>query len=251
MKTPIKQLACLRRAPLLEGLGDVFCQQIGDAARSRDYKKRLGRIDNEELSTRLHFVMNGEMHLLRISPDGQECLIERYLPGDFFCLSSLLSGRRCNSFVVSATSSQVLFWSQEWFRRLLQGDARFYGNLLKQMARQVEQERSLRTLARCAGSDSKLVAYLLHKLDNAHCCMQHKSLVVDLRPIGLTAQELGMARETLSRSLQRLVRVDGISYQRGQVHIADPGLLEQMLEESACCRHDIEEEACRLETSRC
>ncbi len=230
-----RPISCLRRAPLLEGLGDDFCQQIGGAARSRDYKKRLGRIDTEELSARLHFVMNGEMHLLRIAPDGQECLIERYLPGDFFCLSSLLSGRRCNSFVISATNSQVLFWSQEWFRRLLQSDARFYGNLLKQMARQVEQERSLRTLSRCSGSDSKLIAYLLHKLDNARCCMQHKSLMVDMRPIGLTAQELGMARETLSRSLQRLVRMEGISYQRGQVHIADPGLLAQLLEESACC----------------
>jgi CRP-like cAMP-binding protein len=235
MKTNIKHLACLRRAPLLEGLGDVFCQQIGDAARSRDYKKRLGRIDTDELSTRLHFVMSGEMHLLRISPDGQECLIQRYVTGDFFCLSSLLSGRCCNSFVVSVVSSHILFWSQEWFRRLLQSDARFYGNLLKQMAQQVEQERSLRTLSRCAGSDSKLVAYLLHKLDNAHCCIQHKSLVVDLRPIGLTAQELGMARETLSRSLQRLVQMDGISYQRGQVHISDPALLEQLLEESTCC----------------
>lgn len=234
MKTPIKHLTCLRRAPLLEGLGDDFCQQIGNEARSRDYKKRLGRIDTEELSNRLHFVMNGEMHLLRISPDGQECLIERYLPGDFFCLSSLLSGRCCSSFVVSAASSQVLFWSQAWFRRLLQSDARFYGNLLKQMARQVERERSLRTLSRCAGSDSKLVAYLLHKLDNARCCLQHKSLMVDLRPISLTAQELGIARETLSRSLQRLVRMNGIRYERGQVHITNPGFLEQMLEGADC-----------------
>jgi len=235
MNTNVKQLACLRRAPLLEGLGDSFCAQIGDSARCRDYKKRLGRIDTEELSARLHFVMSGEMHMMRVSPDGQECLIQRFVPGDFFCLSSLLSGHCCNSFVVSAASSQVLFWSQEWFRHLLQSDSRFYGNLLKQMARQIEQERSLRTLSRCTGTDSKLVAYLLHKLDHAHCCIQHKTLVVDLRPIGLTAQELGVARETLSRSLQRLVRVDGVSYQRGQVHIADSRLLERLLEESACC----------------
>ena len=241
MKTPFKHLACLRRAPLLEGLGDDFCQQIGDAARSRDYKKRLGQIDTEELSVRLHFVMSGEMHMMRVSPDGQECLIQRFVPGDFFCLSSLLSGHCCNSFVVSAVGSQVLFWSQEWFRHLLQSDSRFYGNLLKQMAQQIEQERSLRTLSRCAGTDSKLVAYLLHKLDHAHCSIQHKTLVVDLRPIGLTAQELGVARETLSRSLQRLVRVDGISYQRGQVHIANSRLLELLLEESACCHHGLEE----------
>jgi CRP-like cAMP-binding protein len=241
MKTSPRHLACLRRALLLEGLDDDFCAQIATGARSREYKKRLGRIDTAELSQRLHFVMSGEMHLMRISPDGQECLIQRYVSGDFFCLSSLLSGHRCNSYVVSAASSQVLFWSQEWFRDLLQSDARFYGNLLKQMARQVEQERSLRTLSRCAGTDSKLTAYLLHKLDSAHCCIQHKTLVVDLRPIGLTAQELGVARETLSRSLQRLVQVKGIRYQQGQVYIADPGLLEQLLEESACCHHGLAE----------
>ena len=235
MKTSVRHLACLRRAPLLEGLDDDFCTQIATGARSRDYKKRLGRIDTDELSTRLHFVMNGEMHLLRISPDGQECLIQRYVAGDFFCLSALLSGRCCNSFVVSAGSSRILFWSQEWFRRLLQSDACFYGNLLKQMARQVEQERSLRTLSRCAGTDSKLVAYLLHRLDHAHCCLQEKTLVVDLRPIGLTAQELGVARETLSRSLQRLEGVEGVRYQRGQVYVSDPYILEQLLEEPDGC----------------
>ncbi len=237
MKTCVNQLTCLRRAPLLEGLDDDFCGQIGDGARSRDYKKRLGRIDTEELSTRLHFVMNGEMHLLRTSPDGQECLIERYLPGDFFCLSSLLSGRCCNSFVISAASSQVLFWSQEWFRRLLQSDARFYGNLLKQMAQQVEQERHLRTLQRCAHMDSKLLAYLLHKVDSAHCCLRQKTLVIDLRPVSLTAQELGIARETLSRSLQRLGQVAGISYRRGQVHLDDVQVLEQLLEKAECGCH--------------
>ncbi|MBD1401205.1 helix-turn-helix domain-containing protein [Pelovirga terrestris] len=57
--------------------------------------------------------------------------------------------------------------------------------------------------------------------------LQHAGKIV-LRPIGLTAQALGMARETLSRSLQRLVWMDGISYQRGQVHITDPGWLEQL-----------------------
>lgn len=240
MKMNIKPISCLRNAPLLKGLDDHIFEQVAEGARAREYKRRLGLIDNDELGQRLHFVLSGEMHMLRVAPDGQECLIQRFSAGEFFCLASLFSGRRCSNHVVSATTSQVLFWSQEWFRQLLQADASFYRNLLEQMARQVEQERSLRTLSRCSRMESRLAAYLLHKLDSAHCCMKNKTLVVDLRPIGLTAQELGIARETLSRSLQRLVHVEGISYQRGQVHISDPRLLEQLLEEAdcSCCDRD-------------
>lgn len=231
----VKKLICLHQAPLFAGLDDVACEQIAAASKSREYKKRLGRIDADELCQRLHFVVSGEMQLVRLSPDGQECLIQRFKPGEFFCLASLLSGHCCCSHVVSAATSEVLFWPQEWFRRLMQTDGCFHQNVLKQMAQQVEQERSLRTLTRCSRMDSKLAAYLLHKLNHAHCCVQQKTLVVDLRPIGMTAQELGVARETLSRSLQRLVAIDGISYRRGQVHINSPELLERLLEQSVCC----------------
>lgn len=227
----------LSKAPLFAGVDEAVLAEITAGARSRDFKRRTGRIDADELCRRLHFVVSGEVHLLQSTPDGQECLIQRFTAGDFFCLTTLLSGRCCNAYAVCASASRLLLWTQEQFRQLLNQDVNLYHNLLEQMAGQIIQERNLRTLNRCTHMDSKLLAFLLHQVNSAHCCLQQKTVVIDLRPINLTAQELGIARETLSRSLQRLAQIDGISYERGQVHLADPRLLEQLLADTDCNCH--------------
>lgn len=233
----LKTNRLLRESPLLDGLDEDLLNQITTSGRVREYRGRLGRIDADELCQRLHFVVSGEMHMISMTPDGQECLIQRFAPGEFFCLTSVFTGICCNSQIVSAGTSRILSWPQEQFRQLLLHNPDFYRNLLKQMAKQVEQERNLRTLSRCSRADLKLVAYLLYKLNFGRCKAHQKELTVDLRPISLTAQELGIARETLSRCLQKLVCKEGISYQKGQVTVTDIKLLEQVLAEEECGCH--------------
>ena len=229
-----KTLDMLGQAPLMKDLAPQLVGEIAAAGRSRVLKGRFGRIDREELSRRLFFVLSGEMRMLRTAPDGQECLIQRFLPGEFFCLSSILSGHPCHSVMVSAGTSELLHWNHEFFRSHMQGDQHFYGNLLHQMAYQIEQEREMRTLSRCCKADIKVAAYLLHKARSGIGGTPYKNAVIDLKPISLTAQELGIARETLSRCLQRLVRQNGITYQRGQVRISDLASLEAVIEDADC-----------------
>ncbi len=48
---------------------------------------------------------------------------------------------------------------------------------------------------------------------------------IDLRPIRMTAQEVGIARETLSRAIAGLCKCGLIDYCRGKVLVLDrPGL---------------------------
>jgi DNA-binding Lrp family transcriptional regulator len=57
---------------------------------------------------------------------------------------------------------------------------------------------------------------------------------IDVRPLSLTAQELGIARETLSRSLKRLVERHAIHYEGGQIQVINMEALEAVLEETEC-----------------
>ena len=218
----------------MTALEPEFVERIAVAARIRTLKRRFGRIDQEELSRRLFFVLSGEMHMLRIAPDGQECLLQRFLPGEFFCLSSLLSGCPCQSQMTSAGTTTLLHWTHDLFRELMQDNPHFHSNILQQMACQIEQEREMRTLSHCCRADIKVAAYLLHKARTRNCAKNCCCSVIDLKPISLTARELGIARETLSRCLQRLVRQNSITYQRGLVQIADTSSLEAMIESSDC-----------------
>ena len=135
--------------------------------------------------------------------------------------------------MVNAGTTELMFWSHDVFRQFMAENSDFYGNILNQMASQVEQEREMRTLSRCCKADVKVAAYLLYRIKRGHC-LQEFSCSVDLRPISLTAQELGIARETLSRSLQRLVARNSITYRRGTVQVSDLSCLEAVLEEAEC-----------------
>ena len=169
----------------------------------------------------------------RVAPDGQEHLMQRFGVGEFFCLASVVSSLSCSSQMVNAGTTELMYWNHDGFRQFMAGNANFYGNILKQMASQVEQEQEMRTLSRCCKADVKVAAYLLHKIKQGHC-LRKFVCSVDLRPISLTAQELGIARETLSRSFQRLVKREGIAYQRGTVQVTSIACLEAVLEEAEC-----------------
>lgn len=230
-----KIMKILRQSPLLQDVDDALIEQVAQSGRESTLKGRHGRICKEDLSRRLYFIVSGEMRMLRMSPDGQEHLLQRFKAGEFFCLSSVASGNCCNNMMVNAGSVELVCWSHEFFRSLMQQNPDFHSNVLKQLAWQLEQEREMRTLSRCCKADVRVAAYLLHKAKHGHCrCMCHCVNTVDVRPLSLTAQELGIARETLSRSLKRLVKHCAISYERGQVQVTDLATLETFLEESEC-----------------
>ncbi|MCK4501467.1 MAG: Crp/Fnr family transcriptional regulator [Desulfuromonadales bacterium] len=226
-------LGMLSAAPLLDGVGNDLIEQVASAGRIRLLKGQFGRIGMEEMSKRLFFVLSGEMRMLRVAPDGQEHLIQRFGVGEFFCLAAVASNHSCNSQMVNAGRTELMYWDHAVFRQFMEDNQNFYSNILKQMASQIEQEREMRTLSRCCKADVKVAAYLLHKIKQGHC-LRKFICSVDLRPISLTAQELGIARETLSRSLQRLVKWEGITYQRGTVQVTDIACLEAVLEEEEC-----------------
>jgi CRP-like cAMP-binding protein len=229
----LKTNKMLRQSPLFDGLEDELVEQIFQSGRPMTLKGRHGRICKKDLSRRLYFIVSGEMRMLRMSPDGQEHLLQRFRAGEFFCLSSVTSGRSCNSLMANAGTVELLFWGHETFLGLMKDDAAFHLNVMKQLAWQLEQERDMRALSRCCKADVRVAAYLLNRAKSGSCAC-HCLRAIDIRPVSLTAQELGLARETLSRSLQRLVKRQAISYQRGQIQVLNSAELDAVLEETDC-----------------
>ncbi len=228
-----KIMKMLRQSPLLKDLEEDLIARIAQSGRQLIMKGRYSRIDQTDLSRRLYFIVSGEMRMLRMAPDGQEHLLQRFKTGEFFCLSALSSGHGCNNMMVSAGRVDLICWGHDTFRSFLQNHQGFHHNVLSQMAWQIEQEREMRALSRCCKADVRVAAYLLHKIKHG-CCLCECLRSLDVRPLSLTAQELGIARETLSRSLQRLVKKNAISYEQGQVRVADVLALEAVIEESDC-----------------
>ncbi len=221
----------------MHGVSEAVLRELADSGRLRLLKGRFGRIGQDELAERLFLILSGEMRMIHTAPDGQECIMGKMSAGDFFCLSAFITGHSCRGEMVSSGPTEICFWPKEKMHKLLTPEAAFQRNLLQHMACEVEQEREMRTLSRCCKADTKVAAYLLHKIRGRLKCNGCGAAHIDVRPVGITAQELGIARETFTRSLQRLISREGISYQRGIVRVADISLLESVLEEDDCeCR---------------
>lgn len=207
----------LDATPLLAQANTTLVQQLGVRARRRLLPLRQQCIDGEEMRQRIFFVVSGSFHLLRQTPDGEEVLVSRYGPGDFFCLAAAFSGSGPVGYAVNTSPAQLLCWSLRDFQALMQTDSSLGERLLRQMAWQVEQERQMRTLLCCCRAENRVAAYLLYR--RQACRPQPDDAQLDLKPLSLTAAELGLARETLSRCLHRLQRQQIIQCQRGQVRI--------------------------------
>lgn len=229
---PSRLLKILSSSLMMSGSDTELLEQLLDTGRLRTLKGNTTRIDQGELAQRLFFVVSGEMRMLRMTPDGQEHLLHRFKAGEFFCLAAVISGRTCQSVMVNAGQTELLSWSHKAFRNLMLAHPILHQNVLQQLAEQIENERQMRMLSRCCTVDIKLAAYLLHKI-NQTCHNKECVCAIDLKPISLTAQELGVARETVSRCIQRMIRLEGLSYHQGVLQVEDSSHLERILCQAA------------------
>ncbi len=228
----------LHRSTLMQGVPEFVINQIASEGRIQQIKGRYGRLEAEELGRRIYLVLFGEMRMFRLAPDGQEYLVERYGPGEFFCLAALITRRPCQNYLTNHGAVTLAHWGQESFQTFMATSSELHQNILQQMAHCLETERELRNLSRCNRAEIKVAGYLLYRFQGLSP-NQIGHQAVDLRPISLTAQELGLARETFSRCLHRLAKQGGIRYNSGRVQIHDLNRLHQILEDNRChCQLD-------------
>jgi CRP-like cAMP-binding protein len=105
---------------------------------------------------------------------------------------------------------------------------RLQSNLMHYLASQVEEERARRCLTQYMDVHTRIATYLLTQYDRSY--RESQKAVVDIRPLILTAQELGVARETLSRTLTAFEQRGVLCSRRGLVHIRAPEVLRSIAE---------------------
>lgn len=105
-------------------------------------------------------------------------------------------------------------------------------NILTLLAHQIEDERQQRCLSQCAPVKTRIAAFLLARLERTAGRLCHDVAAIDVRPISLTAQELGIARETVSRTFSRFEQCGILHCRRGLIHICDSERLRRIADGS-------------------
>jgi len=228
-------LGALCHSPLFKGVAAETLQSVSGAARRRSLLRKGAILSSEELSDKLYVVLSGQLKMLRHSVGGDESLQQRLGEGDVFCLVSMVAGGQCGSYGESLGPCTLLCWSQRLFVSLMEQDRQLHMNVLNLLARQVEVERHKRCLTQCSNVGSRVAGYLLFLQET-----QGRQETIDLRPITLSAQELGMARETMSRTFSSFERSGLVDCHRGVITIRDYDRLQLIAEGmEGCCSPDL------------
>ncbi len=226
---------------LLQNLKSSTISALIERGRRSSLERKGMILSREDLSSRLYLLLEGKMKMMRPTISGEESLQQRLTSGDIFCSAALASGRGCCSYAESLSQVHLLSWPHRQFRQLMKEDDHLHSNLIQLLATQIEEERSKRCLSQCANVRAKVATHLISLINKNNRLASSAALTVDLRPISLTAQELGMVRETMSRTLSKFEQAGTITCQRGLIDIRDTRQLQLIANgiDCGCCQQQI------------
>lgn len=227
--------------PLLMDLQPVTVNTLVERGRITTFERKGLLLSSEDLSTRLYLLLDGKMKMLRPTSGGEESLQQRLTTGDIFCPAALVSGENCCSYAESLNAVKLLSWPHRQFRQLMEEDDQLHKNLIKLLAHQIEEERAKRCLSQCINVRAKVATFLIALINESKNINTLKTMQIDLRPISLSAQELGIARETMSRTLSKFEKSAVITCQRGLIDIHDTVQLQLIADglDCCCCRQQL------------
>ena len=181
-----------------------------------------------------YFILSGKIKEYYIGNGGEECIIRVSHPGEFLGLPALfLSEGNHTSYAEAVGSLQVAVFRVPPFLELLERETALNRNLLTLLSYRLECTRQQRCFCQKMSAECRVANYLLNQSDNrfhdsCHHCGCCPTPVVNLQPLNLSAQEVGLARETFTRILKRFKQEGIIAMQRGQVEFLNRQAIEQL-----------------------
>ena len=167
-------------------------------------------------------VLQGRIKLYFLDRNGEERGLRFAGPGELLCphMDEGHTASGCCTFAEATESLRLLVLPAAFFLQQLRNHFPLVRNLIAQLAASLERAGQQASLRKARSAPALVARYLLERMQDHHAS-------IELRPVRTTAQELGIARETLSRVISKMRQHRLIDYDRGKVLILDqPGLLE-------------------------
>jgi CRP-like cAMP-binding protein len=209
-------------APIFSGLSADVVMEALKSGRVRCFGKGQQVFSPDCRPQAFLLVLQGRIRLFYLDRDGEERPMRFVGPGDLLCppLEGEPNDTLHPTFGESVESLRLLILPAACFLQLLRDHYPLARNLIAQLATSLERASQQACLCQARSAPVLVARYLLERLPD------HRESI-DLRPIRMTAQEVGIARETLSRAIAGLCKRGLIDYCRGTVLVLDrPGLQE-------------------------
>lgn len=180
---------------------------IGEALAAQGRARRLARREfafrQGEPARAVFFVVEGEVQLCRGGRGGERIILHRARPGEWFAEAAMWSGQyHCDA--VAARPARVLEIPAAAFRDALRRDGVFAERWISLLSRQLQGARARAERATLSGAEERIRHYLAMHGSGPRGTVEVHGSLKDL------AAELGLAHETLYRTLARMQKSGSI-----------------------------------------
>lgn len=208
--------------PIFKGISEPQVTTIYSQARPQCFlKKDILFLAGNQVK-HLYLVQQGTVKEYYTSPSGEECMIQRVCRGECLALPSLFHAIRHTTNAEAMNKVQLLRWKATDFFATLRTNHTFCRNILKMLAGHLECAHKQRCFCHKASADTRVAHFLINRLrPGTDTCLNCPTPCLDLRPLSLTAQEIGLARETLTRVLGRMNKQGCIKLCRGRITVCN------------------------------
>lgn len=219
-------LAAMAELPLFAELPPIQQLELAPLCRVKRYAKRASLFQEDEPVTGLFLVLDGVVKVTRCTTNGREVVLYLVRKGQAVGECGVFTRDTHPADAYAVQETKVLFVPAEALERLVRTSPHAALWLLTAMSLRLRMFVHKVKTERQGNATRRLAAYLLHR-SQLHGNATSVCLEVSREEL---ANLLGLARETLSRQLGKLVNLGAISLQGKTVTLQDKDELVRIAE---------------------
>lgn len=217
--TPESSPDWLTSFPALTGIPDPAWLSVARSARKVNLQEGEPVFNDGDICRHLVLVYAGSVRVQKTSENGNIISLYHMTEGDVceLSVSCLLSGRAYSAEAVTESDTRIILIPAKPFHWALAESPQFRKFVFSSLGRSIDELLTLIEEVAFGHMEGRLARQLLSYNDISIECTHQK-----------LAEELGSAREVISRLLKRFERHDWVRLHRGCIEIIDRKVLQQL-----------------------
>lgn len=226
-----KEKNLLADSPLLQGLSPELQEELVRAGTVRTLRRGEFLFMDGDPVQSVYYLLFGKLQEYYCGEAGEMCLRRILQPGSYISLHLFFTEQQTYTYTCEAvTGARYFFWTSRDLQEILMREPCLGVKAAGILSGYVEKICRLNCLCRKPQAVSRVAGFLLRvsRRTPESSAESAPPLPVDLRPLGLTASTICLARETLSRALSSLQEKEVIRIKNSTVDILDLDALKRI-----------------------
>lgn len=212
----------LQQVPAFTRLTDDQLRQLSAHVHEQRFERGQTIFYQDDPGNQLYIILEGQVRIFRLSPNGQELAVTVFYDGDFFGELALLDGQPRSACAQAMAPTQTLVLEREAFLHTIHTCPPIAAAILEEMATRLRQS-SASVESRGSLNATQRVIHQIYAMAARRATRMTDSAAHALVELELTQDDLasmsGTSRETVNRVLSSL-REDGlIQVERARIRI--------------------------------